>query len=209
MIGATPQPPTVAGVEAMLQAMRKHPLVPLLPQTIPGTHGLAYQKLAELLRADRPPVSAEDMQQLREDFPGYINLAHQWAIADDQMTHFTGQKLQVVMIGIGVGLRRVPWSIVQTLKQYDGAAQTDPKTMGHIIAGLLREVYPPVSDDDYQRPKRRLPHLIDDGEYYCRYLNPRAAMAGAKMLDIAAGLSVGFGKITLMRILEEFLPPRL
>ncbi len=191
----------------LLEAAAEQPYDPAEPTPALAMHNRTCESIINLLHAnDFPAATTKEMEGLRKMLPGFINNGEELVTAEDPGAILSGQKVLIVMVGISIGLRIVPWSIIETLGQYGAGGYVDRRMMGRLIAALLRSPYLPVSDAEFQRAMDKLLFFIDSGTRLSRHEHPRIAMVGEKMLRIAWGMKIGLGQIESVTLFEEFLP---
>ncbi len=174
---------------------------------VPTTSGLTGQKMVALLRAEYPPIPLSDMEDVRAIMSELIDAGQEFAQSEDPVTVLHGYMLLLMCLGLGLGLRRVPYYVVQRISAYaepgDGLDQI--RTHGLALAELLRAIYPPISDEEFDRVEAWLPELTDHAAQMSKHPAPEISTIGSIFLTIALGIAVGLGKVPIS-VMQEFAP---
>lgn len=201
------RPFTMGTLAAKLEAYAAQPFPATSDDGILTTPGLTGQKMAALLRTEYPPIPLSDMEDVRAIMPELIDVGEQFVTAEDPMTVVHGYSMLLMSLGLGLGLRRVPYSVVNTLAAYaePGDGLNEIRAHGISIAELVRKVYPPISDEEFSRVEAWLPGLIDHSEKMSQHPAAEINTLGNAFLGVALGIGIGLRKVPIS-VLQEFVP---
>ncbi len=174
---------------------------------VPLPPALAGQKLATLIRAEHPPVPEADHDEIRAIMPGLIVLSEKLTSSDDLMTHWHGYGLMMLTTGIAVGMRRVPLGVFSKI-QGDNETVAERQLTVRVLAMLLCDTYPSISDEEFAQVEPTMVHLTDVGEREMRVDDYRICMRGTAMLMLALGICIGLRKIPFS-IWKEYVPAHI
>ena len=178
-----------AQLEALNSGSDPAGIVPLPP-------GLIGQKLATAIRAKYPPIPESEREDIRAIMPNLITLGVKLSASEDLVTHWHGYGLLMLCAGMAVGMRRVPHNIFSKIES-ENETVAERQLTARIVASFLCDVYPPVSDEEFNLLEPQMVRLTNQGEIQTRTRDYRICVQGIAMLTLALGFGIGRGRIPL------------